>query len=117
LSGDLEIGQKFQAAVGKIDIDWEEHLSQYTGDIVAHKIGNLVRDVFDWGGKALDNFNLDVAEYVHYEALVLPDRNEIETYVNNVDSIRSDIDRIAARVTRLHSDWLAEQKTTKNQKA
>ena len=30
--------QAFSALLGELDIDWEEELSRYTGDVVAHTL-------------------------------------------------------------------------------
>ena len=43
IDGDTSIAHRFSDALGGLDIDWEEQLSQLTGDIAAHEIGRGVR--------------------------------------------------------------------------
>jgi len=41
IEGDMQTGRKFQELFAKLDIDLEEKLSQFTGDIIAHKVANF----------------------------------------------------------------------------
>ena len=43
MSGDIELGQQVKKIFDEIDIDWEGHLAQFTGDVVAHQIGSIFR--------------------------------------------------------------------------
>lgn len=103
----MELGQEFSEILEALDIDWEEHLSHLTGDLVAHKVGNLVRDVFAWGKQAADTLGQDVAEYLQEENEALPNRDEVENFLSQVDVMRTDVDRMEARVQRLQSRLLA----------
>lgn len=106
ISGDVELGQEFSEILDELDIDWEEHLSHITGDLVAHKVGNLVRDVFSWGRQTADTLGQDVAEYLQEENEALPNRDEVEHFLSQVDVMRTDVDRMEARVQRLQSRLL-----------
>ena len=103
ISGDVELGQAFSEILDGLDIDWEEHLSHITGDLVAHKAGNFVRGVLAWGQQTTHTLGLDVAEYLQEESETLPNRDEVEKYLSQVDVIRTDVDRMEARVQRLES--------------
>ena len=109
ISGDVELGQEFSEILDGLDIDWEEHLSHITGDMVAHKVGNFVRDIFAWGQQTTDTLGQDVAEYLQEESETLPNRDEVENYLSQVDVMRTDVDRMEARVQRLQSRLLASQ--------
>lgn len=101
ISGDVELGQQFRDILDDLDIDWEEHLSHLTGDVVAHKIGNLVRGALKWGKQTTATLGQDTAEYLQEESRDLPNRGEVESYLKDVDTLRSDVDRMEARVNRL----------------
>ena len=103
ISGDVELGIRFREILDGLDIDWEEHLSRITGDVVAHKVGDLVRDAFDWGRKTLDTLGRDGAEYLQEESRDLPTRCEMEEFLAQVDTLRSDVDRLEARIERLEA--------------
>ena len=110
IRGDIELGQRFKAILDDIDIDWEEHVSRITGDVLAHQMGNVARGVLAWGRNALDTVSRDVAEYLHEESRDLPTRSEVEEFLVGIDTLRSDVDRLEARVQRLQG-WLAERDT------
>lgn len=103
ISGDVELGTQFRDILDDLDIDWEEHLSHITGDVVAHKVGNLLRDAVDWGRKTLDTLGRDGAEYLQEESRDLPTRGEMEAFLAAVDTLRSDVDRLEARIKRLEA--------------
>lgn len=106
IRGDIELGQRFKAILDDIDIDWEEHLSRITGDVLAHQVGNVTRGMLAWGRNALDTVSRDVVEYLHEESRDLPTRNEVDEFLAGIDMLRSDADRLEARVQRLR-EWLA----------
>ncbi|MCW9089369.1 MAG: SCP2 sterol-binding domain-containing protein [Gammaproteobacteria bacterium] len=101
IEGDVELGTRFQRIFEKLDIDWEEHLSRLTGDIIAHQLGNSVRGLFAWGERSIDHLGEDIADYLQEEREVLPVDWEVEGFITDVDTLRSDVDRLAARVKRL----------------
>ena len=45
ISGDIELGQRFKRILDQLDLDWEEWLSHYTGDLVAFKAGSMIRHI------------------------------------------------------------------------
>ena len=101
ISGDTELAHRLGDVLGGMDIDWEEELSRYTGDIVAHQVGRGVRGGLRWGSRTLETLGLDVAEYLREEAALLPDREEIDAFVQDVDELRDDVERLEARLRLL----------------
>lgn len=101
ISGDLRLGQDFQRILDEMDIDWEEVLSQYTGDVIAHKVGDLLRGFSQWGQNALLTTGRNAAEYFQQESMDLPLQDEVAPFLSDVDKLRDDVERLAARVARL----------------
>jgi len=101
IDGDVELGQQIQRVFEKLDIDWEEHLARLSGDIIAHQIGNTVRGLFRWGERAAEHLGEDTADYLQEETDTLPVPWEVEEFIGDVDTLRSGVDRIEARVKRL----------------
>jgi ubiquinone biosynthesis protein UbiJ len=102
IRGDVETGQRFKRVLDELDIDWEEQLSHYSGDIVAHKLGELVRATTAWGQQALNILGQDAAEYLQQEGQDLPLPAAVRQYLHEVDTLRDDTARLEARVARLH---------------
>ncbi|MCN4144696.1 MAG: SCP2 sterol-binding domain-containing protein [Thiohalomonas sp.] len=99
--GDIALGQHFQALFKQLDIDWEEHLSHINGDVIAHSLGNMARGFFGWGKQSLDSLTMDLSEYVQYESRDVASGPEINHFNQQIDKIRSDVDRAEARINRL----------------
>ena len=101
IDGDTEIGQKFQDLLAGTDWDWEEQVSRFIGDIVAHQLGNAVRRMQRFVSESRATLEQDVGEYLQEEARLLPVREEVAGFLEQVDVLRSAADRLAARVQRL----------------
>ena len=102
ISGDVETGQRFKRLLDELDIDWEEQLSRYSGDLVAHKLGDLVRATASWGQQALKILGEDATEYLQQEGQDLPIPGAVQQFLHEVDRLRDDTARLEARVNRLH---------------
>ncbi len=101
LKGDTEIGQQFQDLLADTDWDWEEQLSYITGDIIARQIGNVARLSGKFITDSRNTLQQDVSEYLQEEARLLPTRGEVNDFLADVDQLRSDTDRLNARIERL----------------
>lgn len=101
IRGDVETGQRFKRLLDQLDIDWEEPLSRLTGDIVAHKVGNLVRATTAWARDTLGILSDNATEYLQQEAQDLPTPETTRLFLHEVDRLREDVDRLEARLSRL----------------
>ncbi len=108
IEGDTELAHRIGKILGAMDVDWEEQLSRYTGDLVAHDIGNLVRGAVRWGRNSTDTLGRDLQEYLQEELRLLPVRAEIEAFLADVDRLRDDVERLQARIDRLRPRGVAE---------
>lgn len=103
VEGDTDLAQEFGDLVGGLDPDWEEQLARMVGDPIAHQVGNQVRAAGRWGRRSLDTLAADVTEYLQEEQRILPTRYELNAFLNAVDTLRDDTERLAARVERLRN--------------
>jgi ubiquinone biosynthesis protein UbiJ len=101
IEGDTETGQQFQDLLANTDWDWEEQLSHITGDVIARQIGNVARLSRKFITNSCNTLEQDVSEYLQEEARLLPTRIEVEDFLEGVDQLRSDVDRLNARIARL----------------
>ncbi|MDR7088980.1 ubiquinone biosynthesis accessory factor UbiJ [Cellvibrio fibrivorans] len=96
--GDLSLLADLQRLVKNLDIDWEEMLSQFTGDIVGHQAAQLIRAKLGWAKDSAKNAQRLTGEFLTEELKILPGKHELEDFYRQVDDLRLAVDRAAARV-------------------
>lgn len=101
MSGNMEVGRQFRSILKNVDIDWEEVVSKYTGDIVAHQLGNTVRAISQWGGDTINSLSKDMSEYLQEESRELPSSSEVKQFLKSVDEVRLSVERAEARIKLL----------------
>jgi len=101
IKGDIELGQRFKRILDQLDLDWEEWLSEYSGDLVAYKAGNLIRSLNSWGKETLNILKLDSSEYIKDEGQLSPHPDEVEDFASNISQLRDHAARLEARILRL----------------
>ncbi len=103
IEGDMHTGRKFQELFAKLDIDLEEKLSQFTGDIIAHKVAGFFRSGQGWSKESIETFRLNAAEFLQDETRDLPSKPEADIYYAQVDDLRMNFDRLQSRIERLEN--------------
>ncbi|MFP3874909.1 MAG: SCP2 domain-containing protein [Thiohalophilus sp.] len=101
IRGDVETGQAFKRLLDSLDIDWEEQLSRLSGDVVAHHIGDLFRNLQQWSGQVRQVLGRNLAEYLQQESRQLATREAVNDFVREVDQLRDDSERLQARILLL----------------
>ena len=103
IHGDVETGQLFKSILDEMEIDWEEQLSHFTGDVIAHQLGNMARHSRKMFKQARTTLEQDIGEYLQEELRLLPARIETANFSTDVNMLRMSVDRLEARVRRLQA--------------
>jgi len=101
INGNVGLAQKFQSILKNMDVDWEEYLSHFVGDITAHNVGNFLRGVSRFAMATGKTIGMDISEYLRYEKEALLDKLELDEFIQTVDKLRNDVERLQKRVERL----------------
>lgn len=101
IEGDLELGQQIIDLFDELEIDWEEHLSKFVGDIAAHQIGNVARQLKSFSKKTREVLCQNVNEYVHEEIDLFPSQEALQDFFHDIDAARMDADRLELRLRML----------------
>lgn len=105
LDGDIQVAQSFSEALKTLDIDWEEQISRYTGDIFAHTLATGVRQAKDGISAFIAKARVTLSEGATEEKQIAAHPVAVKTFCDSVDALRSDVARLEARLTRLqHRD-------------
>lgn len=101
VAGDTRLAQEFGTFIAGLDVDWEEQFSRLVGDPIAHQVGSGLRSVGDWGRKSSDTLTQDLKEYLQEEGRLVPTAYEVQGFLDRVDTLRDDVERLEARIERL----------------
>jgi len=109
IRGDVQFAKQLQDWQQHFDFDWEQQLARVTGDTLAYPLAQSLRRGFDWLNYNRSEFEQSLAEYLREESQYLPDKSQTERFMQNVDLLRADTERLEARIKRLQT--LIEKKT------
>jgi len=98
ISGDADVASDFRALLDIVRPDWEEEMSRYTGDVVAHEVGRAVRGFANWASRARTSLGRSLAVYLTEESRDLAAAAEIEEFNREVDELALAVDRCEARL-------------------
>jgi ubiquinone biosynthesis protein UbiJ len=101
ISGNIELGTRFKRILEDVQPDWEEPLARLVGDVAAHQIGRALRGAAAWGNDAARRLAQDSVEYLQEESRVLAPRVRVEEFMQSVDRLRADVDRMQKRIEQL----------------
>lgn len=101
LTGDAAVASRFQRLLTLARPDLEEELSSVVGDVAAHRVGQVLRGISRWGRDARSTMGMNIREYLQEESRDAPSRYEIERFGTQVGTLRDDVERLQARITRL----------------
>ena len=103
VEGDATLIRDLRALLAGLEFDWEDRLSKFTGDPVAHGLGEMARRTGRAVGYAGDRLLRDVAEYLREETRQVVSRAEVSAFVDGVDAVRDDVERFAARMAQIEA--------------
>jgi ubiquinone biosynthesis protein UbiJ len=99
--GDVKLAQKLQRILTGLDIDWEEALAGYIGDIAAFQVHQRARRLGEWFRQSADSLLRTTSEYLREETRASPTQVEFEWFQARVTGLRHDVSRAEARLARL----------------
>jgi ubiquinone biosynthesis protein UbiJ len=101
LIGDIYVAQTFSALLKDLDIDWEEQLSGYTGDVVAHQTFSSMRALFDTAKTQIEKVAIELGEHLTQSNSIAVKPSEMMGFSRGVTRLRSATERLSARIALL----------------
>ena len=93
--------QAFSALLGELDIDWEEELSRYTGDVVAHTLCSGARPGSPPCGARVVPFPASSGRVSTEEARLALGPLEVASFNDDVEELAQQMKAIELRLARL----------------
>jgi len=101
ITGDVLLAQKIKILFQGSNIDWTYYMSLLTGDVLAQQSSSILKNSFSRLKKISSVFKNNVSEYLQEEINVTPNSFAVEIFCNEVDELRSQVDLLSARISRL----------------
>jgi ubiquinone biosynthesis protein UbiJ len=103
LSGDAELARRLQQLATRFDPDWQQPFAAVFGDVLGVQVANAVAAALKHARDAGRDLAETAAEYVTEESRDVVARAELDAFHDDVDALRDDAARLAARVDRLRA--------------
>jgi ubiquinone biosynthesis protein UbiJ len=103
VTGDTALASALTGVLSAMHWDVEEDLSRVIGDVAAHRVAQAGSSFLAWQGRTATNLAQSLAEYWTEERPVIAGSDAVREFVQAVDVLRDDTERLEKRVERLSS--------------
>jgi ubiquinone biosynthesis protein UbiJ len=100
-SGDLQVAERYSQLLKLARPDIEDEAAKWIGDVPAHALGQAVRGAGAWFARAAGALRMNTAEFLQEESRAMPAALEADAFYSDVERLRDDVERTAARLARL----------------
>ncbi|MFT5707860.1 MAG: ubiquinone biosynthesis protein UbiJ [Oceanospirillaceae bacterium] len=101
ISGDTQLANKLQRILSNAEMDWEMLTAQLTGDLLAHQLVGFAKGINQQLNRTKVSFEQNFAEYLQEEIHTLPARPEVDGFIQDVDLLSAQTQRLEARINLL----------------
>ena len=101
INGNATVAQQTQKIFSEMDLDWEEALSQYTGDILAYRIHQQARSTSSWLRQSVISLAQTTSEYLREESRLCPTQVEFERFQQQTAMLKQGVERAEVRLRHL----------------
>lgn len=101
IEGDAELARRLQRLAERFDPDWQQPFTAIFGDVLGVQIANGVAAALRQARTGGQKFAESAAEYLTEESRDVVPRAELDAFHDDVDTLRDDTERLAARIARL----------------
>ena len=103
ISGDPIVGQRFAQLMSELNVDWESLLAEQIGDSPAKAVTFAASQVKLIANDAHGKFKEFVNTLIQNDLGVVADKQSVDEFLDEVDTLRADTDRLNARLQRLNT--------------
>lgn len=101
INGDAELARQLQKLAQRFDPDWDEPFTRALGPVFGPQAARLLREALAGGAKFAKGFSRDAVDYLTEERRDLVSKAELAAFHDDVDELRDQVERLAARLARL----------------
>jgi len=101
IAGDPIIGQRFAQVISGLNIDWESLLAEKIGDSPAKAVTFAAGQAKVFADESKDKLKEFLGNLIKDDMALVADKKDVEVHLDQVDTIRADVDRLNARLSKL----------------
>lgn len=98
VQGNMQLAQDFSSLIKHLNIDWEEHLSQYMGDVVAHQMIKTGKKIHHAALSQLQKLSNIVSQGALEEKKIAAPAIAVTHFADQVHQTRADVERLQIRL-------------------
>lgn len=98
ISGDIECAKALFETLNHIDLDWESQLANIIGHPLASTIATGFRQSVQYKKAFIARRKDDFENFLMNESHILPHPSEVEHFIEAVDTLKHDVERLEARI-------------------
>jgi ubiquinone biosynthesis protein UbiJ len=89
IEGDAQFASDLSRIVGMLDWDYEEDMAQVFGDVIAHRLGEMLRGFGRWMSGARESMKASVSDYLTEESRLLVTPVGVEMFIRGDETTRN----------------------------
>ena len=101
ISGKAALAENFSSIMSKINVDWEQIISEYTSDSVGFYSAKIYNFFNHKKIEIEESLVRNIKEYVRDETDIIPSKESINNYIKDVDSLRNKIELVDAKLKKI----------------
>ena len=101
INGDAELARQLQKLAQRFDPDWDAPFARALGPVIGPQAARVLREALAGGAKFAKGFSRDAVDYLTEERRDLVGKAELAAFHDDVDELRDQVERLAARLARL----------------
>lgn len=101
IDGDIQVAQQFSHFIQQLHPDWEQALSRYTGDALAHKISGVMQQLHQSLQQKSGELQQLTTELVQDELQLSPTPPEVQMFSEQVSQLHSRVELLSQQLNRM----------------
>lgn len=101
IEGDAQFASDLSRIIGMLDWDYEEDMAKIFGDVIAHRLGEMLRGFGRWMSGARESMKSSVSDYLSEESRLLVTPVGVEMFTRGVDEVSDGVNRLEKRVSEM----------------
>lgn len=103
IMGDPIVGQRFAQVIAELDIDWHGLLAEHIGESPAKAVTFAAGQAKSFADDSRLKFKEFLNTLIKDDMRLVADKDSVESFLDDVDTVRADTDRLMARLTHIQT--------------